>query len=97
MLQSKPRLSEQAAAAKALTVLLPNQFLSRDVFLAATRERGRKWRLGAVDRVGNRYPVRFGGKIDETLYLSRRQAFEALNAKGHKVGEKVWATPEPRG
>lgn len=90
-----PTLSERIADANAVTVALPSQFLARDVFLGASRE-GRKWRIGAVDRVGNRYPVTFGGVIDATLYLSRRQAFEALNARGLKVGAKVWALPEVR-
>jgi len=88
-----PTLSDRNATETALTVTLPRQFLARDVFLAASRE-GRKWRIGAVDRVGNRYPVSFGGVQDDTLYLSRRQAFGALNAKGHKVGARVWALPE---
>lgn len=96
MLKTTPAtLSKRAAEAAVLTVTLPSQFLARDVFIGASRE-GRKWRIGAVDRVGNRYPVAFGGVIDATLYLSRRQAFEALNAKGQKVGAKVWALPEVR-
>lgn len=79
-----------------ITVALPPQFLARDVFLTASRANSRRWRIGAVDRVGNRYPVSFDGALDETLYLSRRQAWEALQAKGGRINQKVWALPEAR-
>ena len=79
-----------------ITVALPDQFLARDVFLCASRAERRRGRIGAGDRVGNRYPVSFDGDEDGVLYHSRRQAYQALEAKGGRVGQKVWAQPERR-
>lgn len=88
-----PTLSERIAAASALSVVLPAAFLARDVHLCITRQDCGGWKLGAVDGVGRRYPILIGGVEDDTTYLSRRQAFEAMEAKGHQIGARYTARP----
>lgn len=88
-----PTLGERIAAVAALSVVLPASYLAREVHLCITRQESGGWRLGAVDKVGLRFPIRIGGVEDDTTYLSRRQAFEALEAKGHQIGARYTARP----
>lgn len=85
-------LSERIAEAKALSVRLPARYRARQVSLCITRH-GKGWQIGAMDDVKNRYPVMIGGKEHKTVYLSRRQAFEAMEALGHHINAKYIATP----
>lgn len=89
----KPTLGQRIAEAVAISVTLPKDYLAREVWLCITKAEG-GWRLGAVDKVQKRYPIAFGGVEDTTVYLSRRQAFEALEAKGHCIGARYTARPK---
>lgn len=79
----------------ALTVTLPDYFCARDVHLHAEKV-GRRWRLCAVDSVGNAWPVASPWRVDDMLYGSKSLIVERLEKAGHKIGDRLFAQPLKR-
>lgn len=76
--------------ATGFAVTLPPGWCARETLLCIRGER-QTWRICAIDRHGNEYPVTAAGQPPTGPYRSPRIASELLLALSAAPGHRVWA------